>query len=314
MNNVIKTIVSILFVVCLSGCDLFAQDEDIYIIYTNDVASEVSGEIGYAGVKGYKDHLLSENRYVTLVDAGDYFDGDLSVVSKGQYIVMLMNAVGYDVVTLGNQEFSSGLDALVKNIDESDFDYVSCNIRYIGQGEDPLKKVQPYVIKKYGHTKVAFIGVTTPETLIDGKPARAAIEKDGELIYSFYEDNDGQDLYEQVQKTVNKARKKADYVIVLAHLGANSVTEGYSSYDLIDNTSGIDVVIDGHSHSVIAGENVYNAEGDNVILTSTGQKLENIGVLKLSIDHTITSVLYSQIYERDDAIDAMIDGIYEELN
>lgn len=313
MNKYLRFIILSFLLLCLSGCNM-PQTEDIYIMYTNDVASEVSGEIGYAGVKGYKNYLLSENQYVTLVDAGDYFDGELSAASDGQYIVSLMNAVGYDVVTIGNQEFSSGLDALAKNIDESNFDYVSCNIKFIGEGEDPLKKVQPYVIKRYGHTKVAFVGVTTPETLDEGKPSRAAIEKDGKLIYSFYEDNDGQDLYEQVQKTVDKARRRADYVIVLAHLGANSVTEGFSSYELIDNTTGIDVVIDGHSHSVIPGETVYNADGENVILTSTGQKLENFGVLKLNTDHTITSVLYSQTYERDYSIDALIESIYEELN
>jgi len=314
MNKFIRIVLLAVLMLAMSSCKAFAQTEDIYIMYTNDVASEVGGEIGYAGVKGYKNYLESENEYVTLVDAGDFFDGELSTMSKGEYIVELMNAVGYDVVTLGNQEFSIGLDALASNIDASDFDYVSCNLKYLGEGKDPLDKVQPYVIKKYGWTKIAFIGVTTPETLIPDKQAYEAICVNGEPIYSFYENDEGLELYEQVQKTVDKVRKKVDYVIVLAHLGNNSVTDGFSSYDLIDNTYGIDVVIDGHSHTVIPGENVYNAKGDNVILTSTGQKIENFGVLKLSPEHEITSVLYSQTYEIDYGIEAMVNSILEQMN
>ena len=315
MNKKIRILAFLIMImICLSGCEMFEQKEDIFIMFTNDVASEVQGEIGYAGVKGYKDYLSSENSYVTLVDAGDFFDGYLSTVSKGEYIVSLMNAVGYDVVALGNQEFSIGLDALATNIEDSNFDYVSCNLKYIGEGKDPLSKVQPYVIKRYGWTKVAFIGVTTPETLIEGKQAYEAICVDGSPVYSFYEGDEGLELYEQVQKTIDKVRKKVDYVIVLAHLGANSVTDGFSSYDLIDNTSGIDVVIDAHSHTVIPGESVYDAQGNNVVLTSTGEKLENFGVLQLHTDHSITTTLYSSTYERDTSIDSIIDAILEEID
>ncbi len=293
----------------MSGCE-HEQTEDIYILYTNDVASEVNGDIGYAGVKGYLDEMRNEHKYVSLVDAGDFFDGALSFASKGKSIVEIMNAVGYDVAALGNQEFAIGLDALSENIDASDFEYLSCNIKYLGPGQDPLKKVKPYVIKKYGYTKIAFIGVTTPETLIEGKNARAAIEKDGEVLYSFYEGNDGEDLYEQVQKTIDKVRNRVDYVIVVAHLGSNSVTEGFSSVELIDRTSGIDVVIDGHSHTVNPGEGVYDADGNNVVLTSTGEKLQNIGVLTIHPDHTFNTVLYPSVYEHDVSVQALIDSLY----
>ena len=292
----------------LCGCEM-EQTEDIYILYTNDVASEVDGEIGYAGVKGYKDEIKSEHRYVGLVDAGDFLDGQLARQTSGKAIVEIMNAVGYDVVALGNQEFSLGLDALSDNISNSGFDYVSCNLRYLGAGKNPLKKVKPYVIKRFGPTRIAFIGVTTPETLKEGKEARAAIEKDGELLYSFYEADDGTELYEQVQKTIDKVRKKVDYVIVLSHLGSNSVAEGFSSYDLIDHTSGIDVVIDGHSHTVISGEGVYDAEGNNVVLTSTGEKLENLGVLIIHPDHTFQTILYPSVYSKDSAVEQMIGEI-----
>ena len=309
MKNKTIAILSIMFLLlALCGCEM-EQTEDIYILYTNDVASEVDGEIGYAGVKGYKDEIKSEHRYVGLVDAGDFLDGQLARQTSGKAIVEIMNAVGYDVVALGNQEFSLGLDALSDNISNSGFDYVSCNLKYLGSGKNPLKKVKPYVIKRYGPTRIAFIGVTTPETLKEGKEARTAIEKDGELLYSFYEADDGTELYEQVQKTIDKVRNKVDYVIVLSHLGSNSVSEGFSSYDLIDHTYGIDVVIDAHSHTVISGEGVYDAQGNNVVLTSTGEKLENLGVLIIHPDHTFQTTLYPSVYNKDAGIEQMISEI-----
>ncbi len=304
----------VLIIFLLSGCDLFDQKEDIYVLYTNDVAGTlVQGEVGYDGVSGYKKNLESENNYVTLVDAGDFFDGAMDFPDGVNDVVRLMNACGYDVVTLGNQEFSIGLDNLALGINNASFDFVSCNLKFTGKGNNPLKKVKPYVIKRYGWTKVAYIGVTTPETLIPGKPAYAAINQDGELIYDFYGENEGSDLYEQVQKTIDKVRNKVDYVIVLSHLGSNSVTEGFSSYDLISNTEGIDVVIDGHSHTVISGEAVANKNGETVVLTSTGQRLENLGVLTMHPDHTYTTVLYPQIYDKDPEVTQIIEELYNKI-
>ncbi len=290
------------------------QTEDIIILYTNDVAGELHGNVSFAEVKGYKDRMKSEHKYVALVDAGDFFDGKVSNFSDGKYIVEIMNAVGYDVVTLGNQEFSIGLNALAENIENSQFDYTSCNLKYIGKGKDPLEKVKPYVIKRFGPTKIAFIGVTTPETLKPGKYASAAITVDGELIYSLYEDNEGQDLYDQVQKTVNKVRKKVDYVIVLAHLGHNSVQAGFRCYDLIANTTGIDVVIDGHSHTPNSGEAVDNKNGEMVVLTSAQEKLEYLGELVIHPDHTYNTVLYSSINETDPAVEELTDAIENQIN
>ena len=156
--------------------------------------------------------------------------------------------------------------------------------------------------------------MTTPETLIPDKMAYDAITVDGQLIYSFYENEDGRELYEQVQKTVDKIRKRVEYVIVLAHLGSNSVTEGFSSYDLIANTTGIDVVIDGHSHTEIYGEAVANKEGTGVVLTSSGKCLQNVGELILKVDHTYQTMLYPNVEERDEAVQALVDGIYAEMN
>ncbi len=304
----------LILALCLTGCE-HEQTEDIIILYTNDVASSLHGNVTYAEVKAYKDLLETENKYVSLVDAGDFFDGPVSRYSKGKYIVELMNAVGYDYVAIGNQEFSNGLQELADNIEDSAFVYLCCNMKYIGKGHDPLKKVKPYVIKNYGGTKIAFIGVTTPEILKPGKTSYSAITTDdGDLLYSFYEDNDGQDLYEQVQKTVNKVRKKVDYVVVLAHLGQNSVTEGFSSYELIANTRGIDVVIDGHSHTPNSGEAVDNIDGEMVVLTSTQEKLEFLGELRIHPGRTYTTVLYQAIEVSDEGVEALTEAIEGQLN
>lgn len=303
----------IMICLLLSGCVSHEQTENIYIVYTNDVASRIDENFGYAGVKGYKTYLESENNYVCLVDAGDYYDGRISELSGGEYITQIMNVVGYDVVAVGNQEFQIGLDHLAKDVAESDFDYVSCNIKYTGSGKNKLDGIKPYVIKNFGGVRVAFIGVTTPEVMVSGKRSCEAITVDNEFIYHFYEENEGKDLYEQVQKTVNKIRKKAEYVILLSHLGSNSVTEGFSSYDVIANTTGIDVVIDGHSHTVIPGETVSNKDGEDVVLTSTGEQFENLGVLILRKDHTFSTTLYPTIYEIDAGVREMCESIYEEI-
>lgn len=308
-KHFIFTILILFLMLVLCSCET-EQTEDILIVYTNDVAGEVNGNIGYAGVKAFKDQLKAEHRYVSLVDAGDFFDGNYGRQNGGKDILAVMNAAGYDVVAVGNQEFSIGLDALADNVNNASFPFVSCNLKYLGSGKNPLKKVKPYTILRYGPTKIAFIGVTTPETLTPNKPAYEAITEGDELLYSFYEGNEGQDLYEQVQKTVDKAKKKADYVIVLSHLGSNSVTEGFSSYDLIDHCTGIDVVIDAHSHTVIFGEGVYDAEGNDVVLTSTGEKLEYVGLLSIHPDRTYTTVLYPNIEERDPTVQGLVDSLF----
>lgn len=309
-----KIVLLLLLMLTLTSCKA-VQTEDICIVYTNDVGGHANGEIGYAGVKGYTDSVRNENRYVALVDSGDSFEGKLAESSNGGYIVEIMNATGYNVMALGNQDFHLGLDALANNISKSDFDYVSCNIKYLGRGSNPLSKVKPYVIRSFGGVKVAFIGVTTPETILkEGKPSYDAImDENGNPLYYFYEDEGGEALYKQVQKTVDKVRRRVEYVVVLSHLGSNSTIEGFNSYDLITNTNGIDVVIDGHSHTVISGEPVLNKDGEMVVLTSTGKEIENVGLLRMHPDHTFTTVLYPSVHHYDSDVQALIDNLYAQI-
>ena len=312
MRKIKLLILILLMLPVMCGCH-HEQTEDINIVYTNDAANVLKGDVGYAGVKYFKDQLQANSSYVTLVDAGDFYDGTISSEGGSIYITNIMNAVGYEIVAVGNQEFSIGLDDLKNNISNANFTFLSCNLKYLGSGNDPLADVKPYVIKKYGWTKVAFIGVTTPETLVPGKAAYNAIVEDGQVLYSFYENEEGEQLYKQVQKTIDSVRKKVDYVIVLAHLGSNSVQPGFSSIDLIANTTGIDVVIDGHSHTPNTGEAFTNKDGESVILTSTGEKLQCVGLLTIHPDHTYNTALYYSAGGKDQEIEAICDSVYEEF-
>lgn len=316
MNIKKVKILMFVFMICLSlsGCN-HKQDHDIYILYTNDMHCNARGEeIGLAGVRAFKEQYKNTHTYVSLVDCGDFAEGNAyGEFHKGLKMVMLMNDCGYDVVALGNQDFMYGVDRVQRMLEDAKFDVVDCNIKYLGKDGYSLSDIKPYVIKKYGHTKVAFVGVMTPDILTEGKPSYDALLENGELAYSFYKGNEGQDLWEQVQKTVNKVRKKVDYVIVLSHLGIETKSEPYTSFEMIANTEGIDVVIDGHSHTVMHGEAVANKNGEGVVITSTGQNLENIGVLILGKDGTYTTTLYPRVEEKDPWILAELDEIDDEI-
>lgn len=315
INKIVAFIMSLFFVVGLCGCS-HVQEHDIYILYTNDVHCNIDGEnIGYAGVKALRNEYANNHTYVSLVDCGDSVEGNAyGEYREGYEIIMLMNDCEYDVAAFGNQDFDYGVQRVKEMAEQANFPIVCCNMDYIGKGTNPLKGIEPYVIKKYGHTKVAFIGVMTPDILTEGKPAYEALLEDGELAYHFCEGNDGQDLYDRVQKTVDKVRKKVDYVILLSHLGIETKSEPYTSFEVIANTSGIDVVIDAHSHTVMHGEIVENKNGEGVVITSTGKELENVGVLILTTDHNYSTTLYPYVHEKDPFVEAEVNDVKEAVN
>ncbi|MBQ2095260.1 MAG: 5'-nucleotidase C-terminal domain-containing protein, partial [Firmicutes bacterium] len=221
-----------------------------------------------------------------VVDAGDAIQGGpIGTLSKGEYITEIMNYIGYDVAGLGNHEFDYGMEQVKKIIsDVAEFPYVCCNLTDLKTGEPML---DAYKIFEAKGKKIAFVGVDTPETFRKSTPTYFQ-DADGNYIYSFCEGNDGQDLYDAVQKAVDDARAEgADYVIVLGHLGVDLESEHWRSTDVIANTTGIDALIDGHSHTV-SSETVKNAEGKDVLVQQTGTKFENIGKITIAADGTIT--------------------------
>lgn len=279
---------------------------EIAVLFTNDVHCAVDKNLGYQSVALAKETLEEMGKEVLLVDVGDAVQGDaIGTLSKGEYIIKIMNELGYDVATIGNHEFDYGMEQFKKLTRLADFPYVSANFMD-KNGEAVL---DAYSIQNVHGVKIAFVGVTTPKTITSSTPAYFQNEK-GEWIFSFCQDETGELVYSTVQSAVDAARKAgADYVIALAHLGIEKDCEPWTSSDVINNTTGIDAMLDGHSHSVIEKELVKNKDGKEVILSSTGTKLENIGCLTISADGKLDVELLN-----DDGIGEYIADIQEEFD
>ena len=298
---------------------LFAQgaaealeaQKDIVVLYTNDVHCAIDSNIGYAGLAKYKAEMEKDN-FVVLVDAGDAIQGDtIGTVSKGEYLVDIMNEVGYDFCVLGNHEFDYGTDVLASLLKKADAQYLNATIEYTGNGNNLLKDTVPYVIERFGFLDVAFIGVSTPESITKSTP-RYFME-DGQFVYDFAA---GEDLYAAVQGYVDEVREKgADVVVVISHLGVEEGSEPNRATDLIANTTGIDALIDGHSHTKDPSMLVADKSGRKVLYTQTGTKLNNIGKLTISKDGSVKAELVAEA-EKDEAVTAFIEDIkaqYESL-
>ena len=298
---------------------LFAQgaaealeaQKDIVVLYTNDVHCAIDSNIGYAGLAKYKAEMEKDN-FVVLVDAGDAIQGDtIGTVSKGEYLVDIMNEVGYDFCVLGNHEFDYGTDVLASLLKKADAQYLNATIEYTGNGNNLLKDTVPYVIERFGFLDVAFIGVSTPESITKSTP-RYFME-DGQFVYDFAA---GEDLYAAVQGYVDEVREKgADVVVVISHLGVEEGSEPNRATDLIANTTGIDALIDGHSHTTEPSMLVADKSGRKVLYTQTGTKLNNIGKLTISKDGSVKAELVGEA-EKDEAVTAFIEDIkaqYESL-
>ncbi len=259
---------------------------DIVILYDNDVHCAIDG---YANIAELKDEMETKTDYVTLVSNGDFIQGDLAgALSKGEWIIDIMNATEYDIVTLGNHEFDFEIPQLFSLMNYLDAKVVSCNFKDLAKDKSVYS---PYKIVKYGDKKVAFVGITTPESITKSTPTYFQNEK-GEYVYGFCGDTTGEALYSCVQKAVNQARKAgADYVVALAHLGTDGTTAQWTSTAVIENTTGIDVMLDGHSHSTFEADVVKNEAGKDVIVSQTGTKFANIGKLVITKDGKISTQL-----------------------
>ena len=310
MKKIVSGIIIIL-ILMLSGCQ--QPKEDIYIFYTGDVHCGIDNNLGYPAIKALIDETKAEHQNVLLVDTGDYLQGGMiGSMSRGSYIVDLMNQMHYDLVTFGNHEFDYDMDRLLELMDMADFTFIASNARYSGKNSSVFENVPTYVIKEFQGTKVAFLGILTPETVTSSTPVY--FMEDDAFVYDFYAGNDGKELSEQIQKVVNEVKSKgADYVIALSHLGSETRYSPYDAITLISNTTGIDVVIDGHSHSVVYGDAYPNAAGEDVILTSTGTKLENLGELIIAADGTISTMLISEYDKEDQEIADSIATIRDQL-
>ena len=256
-----------------------AQDlnGDIVILHTNDVHGAIAG---YAKVAALKDAYEARGAYVLLMDAGDFIQGDPTVsTSEGATAVELMNLAGYDVVSLGNHEFDYGYQNLKDLEADADFAIVDANVLYNGRVafEDNLVFTAP------DGTKIGVFGLDTPETATKAHPAKIQ----GVTFLA------GEDLYDCAQEQVDALTAEGcNYVICLGHLGIDDESAGNRSIDLLEKVEGIDVFIDGHSHSTRA-DLLDATDGTgmvgNTMVTSTGTKLESIGVVTIDAEGVITT-------------------------
>lgn len=285
-----------------------AAPADIVVLYTNDVHCGIDGDFGYSNLVAYEKEMAAAGNYVTLVDAGDAIQGGpYGSLTDGQAIVDIMNKAGYDVATMGNHEFDYKMDRFLEIAKELDCGYVSCNFIDLRTNEPVF---DAYKMITYGDVQVAYVGINTPETYTKSTPVYFQ-DENGNYIYSFSEN----DLAGAVQKAIDSAVEAgADYVIAVGHLGTDAESAPYRSTDIIAKVKGLDAFIDGHSHSVIASQEVKDAAGETVLLTSTGTKFANFGKLTISADGKITTELINS-YEKTDAdMDAFLKDIFTEFD
>ena len=271
------------------------------ILHSNDVHGALEG---YAAMAALKSTYEMAGAEVYLVDAGDFSQGTIYVsTSKGASAVTMMNAVGYDIVTLGNHEFDFGYEQMKKNMEVADFKVICADVFLDETGEtifDPTA-----IIETESGVKLGFFGMETPETATKVNPGLIQ-----NISFATFDD-----LYASAQIAVDALREEeVDLVFGLVHLGVDdeSAANGYRSLDLYDNVNGIDFLIDGHSHTVMtAGPN-----GEPI--QSTGTAFKNIGVIvidnetKTIEDHflmatdglAVNALVYSRARGIIDTVDA----------
>ena len=273
------------------------QTDEIVIFYTNDIHTYIDSSITYSQLATLKQSVPG----ALLVDAGDHIQGTAyGSMDKGKTIIDLMNAVGYDLATLGNHEFDYTMEGTMNAISWANFDYVSCNFVNV-EGDTVLDQVlESYKVFEVNGVKIAFIGITTPESFTKSTPAYFQ-DEDGNYIYNILGGEDGSELYAAVQTAIDAASAEADYVIALGHLGVDASSSPWTSEEVIANTTGLDAFIDGHSHTTMENKQVTDKGGNSVLLTQTGEYLNAVGQMTISADGTITTQLLTDLsaYEKD---------------
>ena len=312
LNCYIATLIGIISLVGCSGNNqpTDKKSDDVVILFTNDIHCGINEGLGLASLKAYMNELKEKYQYVVTVDAGDAIEGSaLGTISKGEIGVEAMNAVGYDYAIFGNHEFNYGLPRLKELVDLSDATYLNSNIKYLGNGDSWINDLKPYEIVSYGNTKVGFIGITTPLTLSTISPN--IFYEDGKLAYQF-DFRSTEAFINNIQKNIDKMKEDgANYVVALGHLGDKDYSDvgNYSSSYLAEHTSGIDAIIDGHSHTVMPLRIEKNLEGKDVFISQTGTKLKSFGQLVITKDGNI----YPSLIQKYSKVDIKIKNEFDQI-
>lgn len=296
-----------------------AKKEAVSIIYTNDVHCSIYNTVTnketrekhpglrLSSVAAMKKDMIAEGKNVLLVDAGDEIQGNIyGSFDKGETVINIMNSAGYDLACPGNHEFDYGVTGFFDRFQQARFPYISCTFRNVS---DNSLVLDPSKIFDLNGTKVAFVGISTPQTITS--TARTTFQDANKnQIYTFSGAKGADDFYRDIQTAIDEVRDKADYVIGLGHIGvdAEAIALGISSRDVIAHTEGLDALIDGHSHTVMEGDLIRNKNGKEIPLTQTGTGLANIGVMTISEDGKITTELVKEYPNSDTATAALEDS------
>ena len=284
----------------------WGDPSEVVVFYTNDIHTYIDGDISYDTIADLKDWASVTAAGVLLVDAGDAIQGTAyGSMDKGETIIDLMNAAGYDLATLGNHEFDYGMERALELVDKAQFPYVSANFYHEKDGVKGDTVLDAYQVFEVGGLKLAFVGITTPETFTKSTPAYFQ-DENGNYIYGISGGTDGAALYADVQAAVDAAKAEGvDYVIGLAHLGDDPASQPWTSEEVIANTTGLDVLIDGHSHSTVPMKEVADKAGRTVILTQTGEYFGTIGGLFINAEGEIETKLFKRHLNEDDSESAV---------
>ena len=287
---------------------------DIAILYTNDVHTYIHKVLSYDVIAAVKAELQKQYPHVLLLDAGDAIQGTAyGSMDKGETIIKLMNAAGYDLATLGNHEFDYGMEGTMNAIEWAEYPYVSANFYHEKDGVKGEAVLAPYVIFELGGEKVAVVGITTPESFTKSTPAYFQ-DENGTYIYGISGGEDGAALYADVQAAIDAAKAEgATKVIALGHLGDDPASQPWTSEETIANVSGLNAFIDGHSHSTVEGKAVADKDGNEVLLTQTGEYFDRIGLMVIdgeTGEFTTDFIEYSEIVE--DVLDENGEAVLDE--
>ena len=280
-------IVTMVFVLMFSLLGVaLAQEMDFTVLFTNDTHGRVE-EGGYAGMGFPKlATLVKDYRSkgdVLLLDSGDTFHGQTIVnLNEGEAIVHIMNEMGYDAMTLGNHDFNFGQER-IKELDEmSDFPLLAANL-------DPLL-VEPYVIKEIEGMKIGIFGLATPETTYKTHPknVEGLTFRDPAVV---------------AQEMVDELSGQVDMIIALAHLGISEESE-FTSRKVAENVSGIDLIVDGHSHHALEEGMMVN----NTLIVQAGEYDKNLGVVEVKMVDGAVEDLKASLVTKEEAEDVEKDS------